>query len=114
MRDYLAECECKWFALLISPKLQLISLLHLYRTPGEPTGRQILVVHKQLTTLEIMQDTVIAKRKPAESDHDCDKFVQSARAVGCREADCGRHKDDGMICVVELDTISVHKANGHV
>ena len=61
--------------------------------------------------MEVVENAVFAEGKSAEGDDDDDEFVQPAHMVGDQEMDCGRHEDDGMVRMVKLDAITIHKAD---
>jgi len=114
VRDHLPERECERFGPLVSSKHQFVPLLYVHRTPGEPADDQFLVVTEHFIFVGVVQDAVVAESEPAETDHDCDKLLQSARVVVCREADCGGYENDRAVCVVELDAITIHEGGGRV
>ena len=66
---------CERLGVIVPSKIQFVSLLHLHSPWGELRGRQFFVVLEQFTAAEIVEDTVFAERKPAESDNDGDKLV---------------------------------------
>jgi len=53
---------------------------------GEIGGMQILVVPESII-VEIVEDTIFAERKVAESDHNGDELVWIACTVPCRKID---------------------------
>ena len=114
VRDHLAVFQREWLRRLISSKHQLVSFLYPRRLGKQRRLGQPLVVVEQLAVPEIVQDPVVAERKSAEGDHDRDEPVQPLHTIRCRKGDCGRHEDDRMVCVVELDPIAVDEPDGRV
>ena len=61
-----------------------------------------------------MEDAVIAQRETAESNHDCDQLVQPVLRVVPSKGDCGRNEDDRVVCVIELDAVTIDESDGRM
>ena len=114
VRDNLTKLERKWPRFPVSSERQLVPLLHPQRPAGDIRGDQLLVVPEQLSLVQIVEDTVVAERQTAESDHDRDELVQSILPVACREVDRGRHQDDRVVRMEELNPVPIDQADGRV
>jgi hypothetical protein len=72
------------------------------------------VVPEKMAIVEIVEDSVVAERKAAESNHDGDQLFQPPCVVGYREINRRRNENNGVVCVVELDAIAIYKSDSRV